>query len=152
MKYSSGLVLHRKVGDKLFVFLVHPGGPFWRNRDLGSWSIPKGEFTGQEDALKAARREFREEIGFDVDGEFVELTPVRQNSGKIIYAWALEYDFDIDKIISNTFEIEWPPGSGTKKKFPEVDRAEWFSMEMAFEKIIPGQKKILEELLLRINT
>jgi predicted NUDIX family NTP pyrophosphohydrolase len=130
----------------LEVFLVHPGGPFWAKKDLGSWSLPKGEFAPGEDALAAARREFTEETGFPAEGEFITLTPLKQPSGKIIQAWAFEGDCDPGAVKSNTFTLEWPPRSGNTKNFPEIDRAGWFTPEEAKVKIIKGQMGFLEEL------
>lgn len=128
------------------VFLVHPGGPYWAKKDEGAWSVPKGEFTEGEDALEAARREFREETGFDIDGRFIELTPLKQPSGKVIYVWAVEGNLDAGAVRSNTFSMEWPPKSGTLQEFPEVDRGGWFSIEKAREKLLPGQRGFLDEL------
>lgn len=130
------------------IFLVHPGGPFWANKDEGSWSIPKGEFSDDENAFDAAKREFREETGMEISGSFYPLTPLKQSSGKIIYAWAVEADIDAQKIVSNLFELEWPPHTGQKKKFPEVDRGAWFSIDEARKKIHRGQEKFIDELLL----
>jgi len=130
----------------LEVFLVHPGGPFWAKKDLGAWSLPKGEFDPEEDALAAARREFAEETGFPAEGEFIPLTPLKQPSGKIIAAWAFEGDCDPGAVQSNTFTLEWPPRSGKQKEFPEIDRAGWFTLEEAKVKITKGQTGFLEEL------
>jgi predicted NUDIX family NTP pyrophosphohydrolase len=131
---------------------VHPGGPFWAKKDAGAWSIPKGEFSGDENALMAARREFEEETGFLPAGRFVPLTPSKQPSGKVIYAWALEGDLDATAIRSNTFTMEWPPQSGIHQEFPEVDRAAWFTIEAAKEKIIKGQVDFIDELQRIIET
>lgn len=139
--------MYRKRGQSVQVLLVHPGGPFWAKKDLGSWSMPKGEFSEDEDALKAARREFEEETGFLPTGQFVRLGAIRQPSGKLIHAWAFEGDLDAKKVKSNTFSVEWPPQSGKQQEFPEVDRAEWFTVETAREKIIKGQVEFLDELL-----
>jgi predicted NUDIX family NTP pyrophosphohydrolase len=130
----------------LQVFLVHPGGPFWEKKDLGAWSIPKGEYTPEEDPLSAALREFHEETGLRPSGPFAPLTPLKQPSGKIIQAWAFEGDFDPKSIKSNTFSMEWPPRSGKQQEFPEIDRGEWFDMEEAAQKIQPGQMGFLVEL------
>jgi predicted NUDIX family NTP pyrophosphohydrolase len=146
MKTSAGLLLFRRRGDSIEVMLVHPGGPIWAHRDLGAWSIPKGEPDEGEDLLDAARREFAEELGGSVDGDFVPLTPVRQPGGKTVFAWAVASDFDTGAARSNTFTIEWPPRSGRRQSFPEVDRAEWFPLEVARTKILPGQAPLLEEL------
>jgi predicted NUDIX family NTP pyrophosphohydrolase len=144
-KHSAGLLMYRR-REVLEVFLVHPGGPFWAKKDLGAWSLPKGEFTPEEDALAAARREFQEETGFPAAGEFLPLTPLKQPSGKLIQAWAFEGDCDPGAIKSNTFTLEWPPRSGRIQKFPEIDRAGWFTLEEAKVKIIKGQVGFLEEL------
>ena len=151
MKQSAGLLLFKRVGVSIVVFLVHPGGPYWKNKDLGSWSIPKGEFTDNEDPLDAAKREFREETGSSVDGDFIALTPVKLRSGKQVFAWAVEMDMNADRIISNTFEIEWPPKSGQLKSFPEIDKAEWFSTDDAFLKINSGQTPFISELLTKLK-
>ncbi|MEW6439959.1 MAG: NUDIX domain-containing protein [bacterium] len=145
-RQSAGLLLYRRREGRIEVLLVHPGGPFGRKRDAGAWSVPKGEFTSEEDPLDAARREFQEETGLCAAGAFKPLEPVRQAGGKIVYAWAVEGDCDPEAIRSNLFSMEWPPGSGKIKEFPEVDRAEWFALERAVEKIIGGQRPLLEEL------
>jgi len=129
------------------VFLVHPGGPFWSKKDAGVWSIPKGEIDEKEEALKVAFREFKEETGYELEGDFMPLQPIKQKSGKIVYAWTGERDVDENKITSNSFEIEWPPKSGKIKSFPEVDKAGWFHFNEAREKINPGQLPLLEELI-----
>jgi len=130
---------------------VHPGGPFWKNRDAGAWSIPKGEFGPDEDPLQAARREFLEETGFTAEGDFIPLTPVIQAGGKVVYAWAVEGDCDPDAIKSSTFTLEWPPKSGKEQQFPEVDRAGWFDLETASQKINQAQKALLKELEKRLS-
>lgn len=145
-KTSAGLLLYRKVKTCWQVFLVHPGGPLWVNKDLGAWSIPKGEFAPDEDALAAAKREFAEETGFEIEGEFIELVPVKQSSVKTVYAWAVAGDLDASAIHSNTFSMQWPPKSGRYEEFPEVDRAEWFNMATAKQKIVRGQVPLLEQL------
>ncbi|MFV8467381.1 NUDIX domain-containing protein [Flavobacterium sp. LB1P62] len=129
------MLLYKRVNDQLFVLLVHPGGPFWKNKDAGHWSIPKGEFNEEENAFDAAIREFEEETGIHLEGHFIALSPVKLKSGKVVYAWALEKDINADAVVSNTFEIEWPPKSGTLKSFPEIDRAQWFTVDEALEKI-----------------
>ena len=146
MKQSAGLLLYRFFQGHLQVLLVHPGGPFWAKKDAGAWSIPKGEFTDDEDPLAAARREFLEETSIAAEGVFIPLSPIRQKSGKRVYAWALEQDLDIARIRSNTFEMEWPPKSGRLQSFPEIDRAEWFTPARAREKINEGQRPLLDEL------
>jgi predicted NUDIX family NTP pyrophosphohydrolase len=147
-KQSAGILLYRKTDNQLQVFLVHPGGPFFKNKDDGAWSIPKGEFLDEEDALTAAKREFLEETGQSVDGNFIPLKPVTLKSGKKVFAWALEGDINHETIVSNLFEIEWPPKSGKKQFFPEVDRAAWFDIETAKLKINGAQVGLIEELSL----
>jgi predicted NUDIX family NTP pyrophosphohydrolase len=143
---SAGLLMYRHRGGILQVFLVHPGGPYWAKKDLGSWSVPKGEFAPDEDPLEAARREFEEETGLPVAGPFRPLTPIRQPGGKLVQVWAFEGDGDPSAIKSNTFSMEWPPRSGQYQEFPEVDRAGWFTIETAKEKILKGQVGFLDEL------
>ena len=151
MRTSAGIVLYRRINKKIEIFLVHPGGPFWKAKDNGAWSIPKGEFTEDEDPLTVARREFNEETGQAVDGNFEQLTPVKQKGGKIVHAWAVEGDADSDNIVSNTFQQEWPYKSGKWITIPEVDKAAWFSAEEAKEKINSAQTAFIEELLERIK-
>jgi predicted NUDIX family NTP pyrophosphohydrolase len=145
-KTSAGILMYRRQQDALQVLIVHPGGPLWKNKDLGAWSIPKGEFLPGQDPLKTAKREFKEELGKPVSGKFVELRPIWQAGGKIVYAWAVEGDFDTTRIISNTFEMEWPPKSGKRVEFPEVDRAEWFDAATAKRKINPAQAALIDQL------
>ena len=145
-KQSAGILLFRSGEFGLDVMLVHPGGPFWANKDLAAWSIPKGEFGPDEDALEAAKREFEEEIGQSVDGVFIELEPLHQPGGKLVYAWALESDCDVSEINSNSFPLEWPPKSGQIQQFPEIDRADWFRIGRAGLKILPGQTGFLDQL------
>jgi predicted NUDIX family NTP pyrophosphohydrolase len=145
-KKSAGLLIYRRRQSGLEVFLVHPGGPFWARKDEGAWSIPKGEYALGEDPLETARREFQEETGFEAGGDFIPLTPRKQPSGKVISAWALEGDCDASLIKSNTFSMEWPPHSGKQQEFPEVDRAGWFTVQKAKEKILKGQVPFLDEL------
>lgn len=144
-KVSAGLLLHRR-RDSVEVLLVHPGGPLWAKKDLGAWSIPKGEVGEGEDLLAAAQRELQEETGFRVAGPFLELQSARQRSGKIVRAWAVEADADPTLLVSNMFSMEWPPRSGRRQEFPEVDRAEWFPLAEARRRILPGQVPLLEEL------
>ena len=144
---SAGILLHRRRGDELEVLLVHPGGPFWSRRDAGVWSIPKGEYGADEDPLQAARREFEEELGVaPPDGPLKDLGEIRQRAGKLVRAWALEGDLDAGAITSDTFELEWPPRSGRLIEVPEVDRAEWFPLAAAREKILPAQVELLDRL------
>ena len=145
-KRSAGLLLYRYRDESLEVFLVHPGGPYWARKDLGSWSIPKGEYRTDEDPLTAARREFQEETGLAAEGPFRELTEIRQKGGKYVRAWAMEGDCDPADIRSNTFTLEWPPRSGHLQEFPEADRSGWFGLEEARRKILAGQQPLLDEL------
>ena len=150
-KQSAGILLYRHFGGELQVFLAHPGGPFWARKDLGAWTIPKGEIGAGEDPLQAAKREFAEEIGVAVDGPFLALAPVRQRSGKTILAWAVEGECDAAKLRSNVFSMEWPPKSGKQAEFPEVDRAEWFSLPAARTKLLPGQLPLLDEIEAKVG-
>lgn len=152
-KRSAGLLLYRKRASGLEVLIVHPGGPFWAKKDLGAWSIPKGEYGEEEDPRQAAIREFEEETGVatDADGKFLPLGEIRQASAKLISVWAREGDLDARKIHSNTFSMEWPPKSGTMAEFPEVDRAEWVSIETAREKLVKGQVEFLNRLVRAIG-
>ena len=145
-KRSAGLLMYRHHDDCLEVFLVHPGGPFWAKKDMGAWSIPKGESDSNEDSLLAAKREFEEETGLMPRGNFIALGEQKQAGGKIVTVWAVEGDCNPSTSKSNTFSMEWPPRSGKMTEFPEVDRWEWFSMEKAGEKILAGQRVFLERL------
>jgi predicted NUDIX family NTP pyrophosphohydrolase len=138
--------MYRHTAGVLEVLLVHPGGPFWQHKDDGAWSIPKGEFGPDEDPLAAARREFTEETGFPVAADPVPLAPLKQPSGKVIHAWAVAGDCDPALLRSNTFQVEWPPKSGTMREFPEIDRAAWFNLAEARRKIVPGQRGFLDQL------
>jgi predicted NUDIX family NTP pyrophosphohydrolase len=146
---SAGLLVYRRGGeDGIEVMLAHMGGPFWARKDAGAWSIPKGEYGPDDDPLAAARREFEEEIGRPPPGGgLTALGEVRQSGGKVVTAWALEADVDVSEIESNTFTLEWPRGSGRMREFPEVDRAEWFDVETAREKLVKGQIPLLDRLL-----
>lgn len=143
---SAGLLLYRRETDTLLVLLVHPGGPFWRNKDEGAWSVPKGECAPGEDAEATARREFAEELGPVPSGRLLPLGSVRQRGGKEVEVFALEADFDESRFQSGTFELEWPPRSGRTQSFPEIDRAAWFELEAARTKILSGQKALLDRL------
>jgi predicted NUDIX family NTP pyrophosphohydrolase len=146
-KRSAGILLHRRCGDRIEVLLVHPGGPFWARRDEGAWSIPKGEYPPDEDPLAAARREFEEELGTPPpDGLPEDLGEIRQRGGKLVRAFAVEGDLDVEEITSNTFALEWPPRSGRMIDVPEVDRAAWFGVAEAGKKINPAQVELLERL------
>jgi len=149
-KTSAGLLLYRRCGE-LEVLLVHPGGPFWAKKDAGSWSVPKGEFLEGEDPLQVARREFTEETGFTVDGDFYRFNPVKQLGGKVIYVWAIEADCDATRARSNLFSLEWPPKSGRMQQFPEVDRVEWFTVDEARKRINKGQVPLLDQLVSMLN-
>ena len=144
---SAGILLYRRRQGAIEVLLVHPGGPFWTKKDDGAWSIPKGEYAPDEDPLAAARREFAEETGTEMEGEAVHLGAFRQSPAKIVDAWAMEGDFDPATLTSNTFTMEWPPRSGRHVEVPEVDRAAWFTPEEAARKLLKGQRQILEALL-----
>jgi len=146
---SAGILLHRRGADGApEVLLVHPGGPFWAKKDRGAWSIPKGEHGPEEDARACALRELAEETGLRLDGEaeLADLGEIRQKAGKVVRAWAAEGDLDPAGLVSNTFELEWPPRSGRRKSFPEVDRAGWFSLTEAREKLLPAQVPFLDRL------
>jgi predicted NUDIX family NTP pyrophosphohydrolase len=150
-KTSAGLLMFRRLdGRPLEVLLAHPGGPFWARKDLGAWTIPKGEFT-DEDPLAAAQREFEEETGLVPTPPFIELTTIKQKSGKLVSAWAFEGDWDPSQLRSNEFEMEWPKGSGRMTAFPEIERAEWFTIELAQAKMLPAQVPLLACLLDRLN-
>lgn len=150
-KQSAGILLYRYQNNIIQVMLVHPGGPFWAKKDIGVWSVPKGEIEECEDSLTAAKRELLEETGITVTGKFIGLQTVRQKAGKIIEAWAVHFDEDLPPLKSNTFEMEWPPKSGKKQSFPEIDKAEWFDYEVAKEKINIGQQPFLDELFSMLN-
>lgn len=150
-KLSAGILMYRRRDATLQVFLVHPGGPFWRNKDAGAWSIPKGEYSDAEDSLDAAKREFLEETGFELRGEFIPLGQIKQSSAKVITAFAVEGDCSPSAIRSNTFSIEWPPKSGRQQEFAEVDRADWFSLAEAKTRILKGQAGFLDRLLAKLS-
>ena len=142
---SAGLLLYRR-GPAPQVFLAHPGGPLWAKKDLGAWTIPKGLALTGEDLFAAARREFAEETGCSVNGDFVALTPLKQRSGKVVHAWAIEGDCDPANLNSNTFSMEWPPRSGRMLEFPEIDRVAWFDLSEARRRILRGQMGFIEQL------
>jgi len=146
-KKSAGILMYRFREGSLEVFLVHPGGPLWQKRDSGAWSIPKGEIDEGGDPLETARREFHEETGFEIEGDLMPLAPIKQSGGKRVYAWAVEGDCDPDQIRSNLFAMEWPPRSGKQAEFPEVDRAAWYSIAEARDKLVSGQRGLLDQLL-----
>lgn len=147
MKQSAGILLHRDRGQGVEVLLVHPGGPFWSRKDAGAWSIPKGEFLEDEEPFVAAQREFSEELGLAVpEGQTKELGSVQQSGSKIVFAWAVGADLDIEAIKSNMFDLEWPPKSGQMKQFPEIDRAGWFTLDVAQTKLVKGQVPLTQKL------
>jgi predicted NUDIX family NTP pyrophosphohydrolase len=146
-KTAAGLLLYRRGSSGVEVLLAHPGGPFWARKDLGAWTIPKGEIDPGEDPASAARREFREEIGLDVMGPLEPLGQIKQAGGKVVRIWTAEGDFDPAQLASNTFEMEWPKGSGRMRTFPEVDRASWFDLAEARRRILPGQAPFLDALV-----
>lgn len=146
-KQAAGILLYRQTARGLEVLLAHPGGPLWARKDLGAWTIPKGQFGDDESALAAAKREFEEEMGSPAGGEFVELGSIRQPSGKVVYGFAAESDFDVSTVRSNLFALEWPPRSGKFGQFPEIDRAQWFSIDEARQKILKGQEPFIDRLL-----
>jgi predicted NUDIX family NTP pyrophosphohydrolase len=146
-KQSAGILPYKFVKKQLFFFIAHPGGPFYRNKDNGFWGIVKGEFDDKEEPFRAAIREFKEETDLDMEGDFLELTPRRQKSGKMVYIWAIETDFATDKIQCNTFPLEWPPKSGKMIEVPELDKFEWFDVETTIQKLIPAQVGFVEEVL-----
>jgi len=150
-RQSAGILLYR-LNPAPEVFLVHPGGPFWKNKNTGIWTIPKGEFTDDEPALNAAIREFREETGVLLKGDFAAPSPIRQAGGKRVYAWAIAGDLDPAKLISNTFDLEWPPRSGRMQAFPEVDKGAWYTLEEARALINPAQIAFLDELAAILST
>jgi predicted NUDIX family NTP pyrophosphohydrolase len=147
IKQSAGILLYRDRGQGIEVLLVHPGGPFWVRKDAGAWSIPKGEFLEEEDPYVAAKREFTEELGVPVpESETKALGSVQQSGSKIVFAWAVEADLDTDSIKSNMFDLEWPPKSGQLKQFPEIDRAGWFTLDVAQTRLVKGQVPLLQNL------
>jgi predicted NUDIX family NTP pyrophosphohydrolase len=149
---SAGLLLYRRSADGYDVLIGHPGGPFWARKDEAAWSIPKGEYTEDEDPWVAAQREFVEEIGLPVpDGPRVALPPVKQSGGKIVTAFAVAADLDVTDSVSNTFELEWPKGSGKIKEFPEMDRVGWFSVADAYVKLLKGQRPLLDHLMAHLQ-
>lgn len=145
-KLSAGILLYRRRQEGLQVFLVHPGGPFWAKKDEGAWSIPKGMYQETEEALAAAKREFHEETGSEVNGPFRALSPLKQPSGKVLSVWAAEGDLDETRLNSNSFFLEWPPRSGRMQEFPEVDRGAWFDLLAARTKLQQGQRGFLDQL------
>lgn len=150
-KKSAGILVYRINEGKLRLLLVHPGGPFWAKKDLGAWSIPKGEYEEDEAPLAAAKREFKEELGINISGDLIELSPVKLKSGKVVQAWAVEQDLNTSDFRSNTFSVEWPPRSGKLKDFPEVDKAGWFTPEEARQKINPAQVAFIDELVQKLK-
>ena len=148
---SAGILLFKYVDGKLSLMLAHPGGPFWAKKDNGAWSIPKGLFEENEEPVEAAKREFKEETGYDVEGVLIELGSLKQTSRKIVHAWAVEQDIDVSKIISNTFSLEWPKNSGNIREYPEIDRCQWFGIAEAKSKILKGQAAFIDILIERLQ-
>jgi predicted NUDIX family NTP pyrophosphohydrolase len=144
-------LLYRRTNQQPEFFLVHPGGPFWKGKDKGAWSIPKGEYPEDEEPLAAAKREFEEETGTNIKGKFIELQPVKQKGGKLVLAWAVEGDIDANSIVSNSYKIEWPYKSGKFQSFPEVDKAGWFAETEAKQMINPAQAELIDDLLSKIK-
>jgi predicted NUDIX family NTP pyrophosphohydrolase len=151
MRKSAGILLYKKKEKDIEIFLVHPGGPFWKGKEAGAWSIPKGEFAEDEDALAAAQREFEEETGKKIEGAFMALKTIQQKGGKLVCAWAVQGDIDATSVVSNTFKQEWPYKSGKWQTYPEVDKAGWFSVEEAKEKINQAQVALIEDLVEKLN-
>lgn len=150
-KKSAGIIVYRTYTGVLEVFIAHLGGPYWEKKDYRAWSFPKGEFEDDENPFDAALREFQEETGQSIQGDFIELTPSRNPSGKLVYAWAVEGVIDEKKIKSNLFELEWPPGSGNVQKFPEIDRGAWFNIAEAKKRVHKGLVPIFDELEIKIG-
>ena len=150
-KQSAGIILYRLKNNILQVLLVHPGGPFWASKDLAAWSIPKGEISENENKIDAAIREFQEETGLRPAGDFIELSPVKLKSGKQIFAWAIKGEFNIDNLVSNTFQLNWPPGTNKIINIPEVDKAGWFTIDEAVLKLNSGQVALVKELELKLK-
>jgi predicted NUDIX family NTP pyrophosphohydrolase len=151
MKQSAGILLFRRKDQQLEFFLVHPGGPFFAKKDLGFWTVPKGELNEDEEALTAAIREFKEETGQSLAGDFIELTPIVQKGGKKVLCWAIEGELDLSTIVSNTFDIEWPPRSGKRQSFAEIDKAQWFAYSDAVKYVNEKQIDLLDELKSRLS-
>jgi predicted NUDIX family NTP pyrophosphohydrolase len=151
LRKSAGILLYRRTNQQPEFFLVHPGGPFWKGKDKGAWSIPKGEYPEDEEPLAAAKREFEEETGTNIKGKFIELQPVKQKGGKLVLAWAVEGNIDANSIVSNSYKIEWPYKSGKFQSFPEVDKAGWFAETEAKQMINPAQAELIDDLLSKIK-
>ena len=151
-KQAAGILLYRRSLRGLEVLLAHPGGPLWARKDLGAWTLPKGQFTDHEQPIDAAKREFEEEMGSPPSGDLVKIGSIKQPSGKVVHAFVAESDFDVSTVQSNLFSLEWPPKSGQRAQFPEVDRAAWFSIEEARTKILKGQEPFLDRLLTLLNS
>ena len=151
-KQAAGILLYRRGPRGLEVLLAHPGGPLWARKDLGAWTLPKGQFTDDERPIAAAKREFEEEMGSPPAGEFVEIGSIKQPSGKVVHAFVAESEFDVSTVQSNLFSLEWPPKSGQHAQFPEVDRAGWFTIDEARQKILKGQQPFLDRLLALLKT
>ena len=151
-KESAGLLVYRRGANDFEVFLVHPGGPYWQNKDDGAWTVPKGELADGEDPLATAQREFQEETGLWIAGPFTQLQSIKQRGGKLVHAWLAEGDFDASQLRSNLFTIEWPPRSGKAQEFPEVDRGEWFDLKSAVARINEGQRAVVTSVCGAVST
>lgn len=151
LKKSAGVLVYKFLDNIILFLLVHPGGPFYRKKDNGVWSIPKGEFNVNENPIDAAKREFKEEIGTEINGHFLELHPIKSKSGKTIYSWAVESNIDVKLFKSNKFSLEWPPASGKVEEFPEIDKAEWFTYKEVLIRINESQIKIIDELIVKLK-
>ncbi len=147
MKKSAGILVYKYVDQEIHFLLLHPGGPFWKSKDIGAWTIPKGEIENGDDPFQTALKEFEEETGTSITGNFIQLNPIKQKGAKTIFAWAVEGDFNCETFHSNTFDMEWPPKSGQLKKFPEIDKAEWYDLETSKMKINPAQFALITEVL-----
>ena len=150
-KQSAGILPYKYIHGQIFFFIAHPGGPFYRKKDDGWWTIVKGEMEAGEEPMAAAKREFKEETTIDITGDFLPLTPIMQKSGKLVYAWAIETDFPTENIKSNTFTLEWPPKSGVMAEFPELDKFEWLDVDTTLIKLLPGQVGFVEEVVGRFR-
>jgi len=150
-KQSAGIIPYRIVKKQLFFFIAHPGGPFYRKKDNGFWTIVKGEIEEGEEPIKCAIREFKEETGLSITGNLMPLTPIKQKSGKLVYAWAVEQEINPESAKSNTFQVEWPPKSGTMAEFPELDKFEWFNVQATIEKLLPAQTPLVYEVMDRLQ-
>jgi predicted NUDIX family NTP pyrophosphohydrolase len=150
-KQSAGIIPYKIVKKQLFFFIAHPGGPFYRKKDLGFWTIVKGEIEEGEEPINCAIRDFKEETGISIKSDLMPLTPIKQKSGKLVYAWATEQDIDPESVKCNTFKMEWPPKSGTMAEFPELDKFEWFNVQATIDKLLPAQTPLVYEVMDRLQ-